>query len=146
MKTKVLILFLCVLLPLASMAPKVQAYAFDDLVSDTEQGNVNAQMALAFKYFNNDDKQAVYWYTKAAEQGDADAQVGLGNMYGGGEGVPKDYVIAYAWYNLAASQGNNDAQKFTDLLTDGMMTPNQIEEGQKLSRELYKKIYNKPSN
>ena len=44
-----------------------------------------------------DYKEAVKWYTKAAEQGDVDAQYNLGLMYYNGEGVPKDLVQAYAW-------------------------------------------------
>ena len=37
-----------------------------------------------------DKKQAVHWYTKAAEQGDADAQQNLSVMYARGEGVARD--------------------------------------------------------
>jgi TPR repeat protein len=37
------------------------------------------------------DKQAVYWYQKAAEQGLAEAQYNLGFMYVNGKGVLKDY-------------------------------------------------------
>jgi TPR repeat protein len=38
-----------------------------------------------------DYKQAVYWYQKAADQGDAKAQSNLGIMYAFGKGVLKDY-------------------------------------------------------
>ena len=40
-----------------------------------------------------------------AEAGDANAQYNLGVMYAKGEGVPEDYVRAYACYNIAAAQG-----------------------------------------
>ena len=30
-------------------------------------------------------------------------QYALGFMYDYGEGLPDDYVLAYAWYNLAAA-------------------------------------------
>ena len=50
------------------------------------------------------------WYKLAATQGDADAQVNLGNMYGKGEGVAQDYAEAMRWYKLAAAQGDLDAQ------------------------------------
>jgi TPR repeat protein len=40
-----------------------------------------------------DDKQAVYWYQKAADQGYAEAQSNLGVAYTIGEGV-KDYKQA----------------------------------------------------
>ena len=57
-----------------------------------------------------DYKQAVKWYTKAAEQGNADAQFNLANMYFNGQGVPQDYKQAVKWYTKAAEQGDADAQ------------------------------------
>ena len=41
-----------------------------------------------------DYKTAVKWYTLAAEQGNADAQVNLGDMYRKGDGVQQDYKTA----------------------------------------------------
>ena len=56
----------------------------------------------AFKLFTDatnqgvtqDYKQAVKWYTLAAEQGDTDAHFNLGVMYERGEGVIQDYKQA----------------------------------------------------
>ena len=48
--------------------------------------------------------------TKAATQGDADAQYNLGFMYDEGRGMPKDDKKAVEWYRKAAKQGNADAQ------------------------------------
>ena len=45
-----------------------------------------------------------------AEQGDADAQYFVGNMYRQGLGVPQDYKTAVKWYTLAAEQGYALAQ------------------------------------
>ena len=39
-----------------------------------------------------DDKEAVKWYRKAAEQGDASSQYLLGWMYSNGRGVIKDDI------------------------------------------------------
>ena len=47
---------------------------------------------------------------RAAEQGDAEAQFGLGAMYYTGKGVPQDYKKAIQWYRKAAEQGNAEAQ------------------------------------
>ncbi len=44
-----------------------------------------------------DDRQAVAWYHKAAEQGQVDAQSNLGAMYDNGKGVPQDDRQAVAW-------------------------------------------------
>ena len=53
---------------------------------------------------------AASWYRKAAEQGDAVAQVNLGVMYRDGQGVPQDYAAAVSWYRKAAEQGYANAQ------------------------------------
>ena len=53
---------------------------------------------------------AVKLYTKAAEQGDADAQFNLGDMYEKGDFVPKNDVEAVKFYKKAAEQGHVKAQ------------------------------------
>lgn len=58
-----------------------------------------------------DDVQAVAWYRKAAEQGDADAQFNLGWMYETGRGVARNDARARAWYTEAAKQGHERAKK-----------------------------------
>jgi hypothetical protein len=54
--------------------------------------------------------EAVKWYRKAAEQGDAVAQNNLGVMYKKGRGVTQDYAEAVKWYRKAAQQGYARAQ------------------------------------
>jgi uncharacterized protein len=53
-----------------------------------------------------DHGQALVWFRKAANQGNALGQVSLGWMYQDGEGVVQDYKQAVAWYHKAANQGN----------------------------------------
>ena len=48
-----------------------------------------------------DKKQAVHWYTKAAEQDDADAQQNLSVMYARGEGVARDAAKSRYWARKA---------------------------------------------
>ncbi len=57
-----------------------------------------------------DDKQAVAWYLKAAEQGSVVGQCNLGFMYAHGYGVAKNYDKAVEWYRKAAEQDNPDGQ------------------------------------
>jgi uncharacterized protein len=45
-----------------------------------------------------------------AEKGDASAQLALGEVYEGGNGVPKNDDSAVKWYRKAADQGNADAE------------------------------------
>ena len=54
--------------------------------------------------------EAVRWYHKAADQGNANAQYSLGLMYHYGTGVPQSYEEAATWYRKAADQGNAAAQ------------------------------------
>jgi len=105
-----------------------------------EQGDADSRYILGNMYraghgVLQDYKKAVQWYTKAAEQGYASAQNNLGIMYALGEGVLKDTVTAYSWANIAAANGFSS--KLRELLTK-QMTPEQIAEGQKLSREMVK--------
>ena len=83
-----------------------------------------------------DHREAAKWYRKAAEQGHAGAQADLGRMYGIGMGVPQDYVQAYAWSNIAAVSGLEFAVKIRTVSIK-LMSPSQLEEAQKLSKELW---------
>jgi uncharacterized protein len=58
-----------------------------------------------------DPKQLVYWWTKAAKQGDVNAQLWLGAFYEQGQyGIERDYFKAFKWLAMAAKQGQPDAQ------------------------------------
>lgn len=58
-----------------------------------------------------DPKQMVYWWTKAAEEGNVYAQLWLGVFYEQGrDGVKRDYMKALKWLSMAAKQGQPDAQ------------------------------------
>ncbi|MFT5448247.1 MAG: TPR repeat protein [Gammaproteobacteria bacterium] len=111
-----------------------------------EQGNAGAQYNLALMYYEGHGvpanyAEAVKWFRLAAEQGDADAQNNLATAYLNGKGVPEDYVHSYAWLNMSAAQGNKLASLKKSILRE-RMTPAQIAEAQKLSRELCAKIPN----
>ena len=54
---------------------------------------------------SEEDEEAVEWYRKAAAQGNAHGEYGLGQMYGKGEGVPKDRAQALS-HTLRAAQLN----------------------------------------
>ncbi len=61
-------------------------------------------------YDRGDYAEAVKWYRKSADQGNALAQLNLGFMYNEGQGVPQDYAEAVKWYRKSADQGNAPAQ------------------------------------
>ena len=56
------------------------------------------------------DKQAMAWFQKAANQNNPLAQFNLGNVYREGRGVAQNYQQALAWYQKAANQGLASAQ------------------------------------
>jgi TPR repeat protein len=101
-----------------------------------EQGEFAAQNVLGLMYLkgrgvSQNDFEAAKWFRKAAEQGDPwspSAQSVLGTLYEDGHGVPQDYVLAYMWYNLGGAEAARDY-----LATK--MTPDQIAEAQRLTRE-----------
>jgi uncharacterized protein len=107
------------------------------------QGDTMAQYNLGVMYASGQGvpqnyAEASKWYRKAADHGDAPAQFNLGSMYAKGQGVRQDYVLAYAWFHLAASRfpvtERESAQRNRDHVAS-KMTPAQIAEAQKLSRE-----------
>ena len=78
--------------------------------------------------------EAIKWFRKAAEQGNAEAQNNLGHMYEEGQGVTQDFVEAQMWYNLAAAKGDENARKNRDIVA-GKMTPDQTAKAQRLATE-----------
>ena len=75
--------------------------AFKEALPLAKQGNSRAQAVLGLLYWdgvggaNKDYKTSVAWFKKAAMQGDATGQYGLGNAYYLGYVVPKDYRLAF---------------------------------------------------
>ncbi len=129
--------------------PQSDIYAVYWLTKAAKQGHVNAQFSLGDLYRHGggeeiprDYKQTLYWYTKAAEQGLALAQYNLGHIYEYGQEGPLDYKQAFFWYTKAAEQGHYFAKEDRDMMLE-KMSQSQIEEVQKLSKELYEKINNK---
>ena len=57
-----------------------------------------------------DAAAAAAWYLRAAEQGNAEAQLAIAGLYYQGEGVPRNYTTALQWFRAAASQGSATAQ------------------------------------
>lgn len=88
--------------------------ALDKLRKAAEQGNALAQLNYASNLLSTRGKEAateaLAWFTRAAEQGMADAQHNLGLMLYEGKLVPEDMVAAYAWMSLAAAQEHKKAK------------------------------------
>jgi len=98
------------------------------------QGDAEYEDELAGQYltgeFNDipqDYIKATEWYTKAAEQGNVDAQFHLGQLYALGRadyGSQPNYTKAIEWYTKAAVQGNAYAQfDLGEIYTEGSGVP-----------------------
>lgn len=58
-----------------------------------------------------DYAEAAKWYRITAENGDAWAQLKMGQFYRDGKGVPADPQEAVRWFRRSADQGNGEAQQ-----------------------------------
>ncbi len=104
-------------------------FAYRDAAS---RGYAPAQNELGKIYqfgllgINQDSKQALQWYLKAAtpnlnasnslKDGYAPAQQNVGTIYLVGDGVQKDSTEAFKWFKMAAEQGNVESQFHLGLL------------------------------
>ncbi len=106
---------LCVFSCLFATPPFGSAQSITELKSKAEDGDVQAQLALAKAYdlgegVPKDKEKAAQWLEKAAEHGNVFAQVSLGGIYSLGAGVPKNYAAAVRWWKKAADQGDITAE------------------------------------
>lgn len=84
---------------------------FVRLLAEAQSGVVTAATAVAGAYFHGRGTMtnlsaAVYWYRRAAEAGDADAQSSLGLCLLRGYGCETNRTGAVEWYRKAAEKGN----------------------------------------
>ncbi|HEX3486157.1 MAG TPA: tetratricopeptide repeat protein, partial [Micropepsaceae bacterium] len=85
--------------------------AYELLEPLARSGNAAAQARLARMYANGfavtaDQKQAVLWYRRAAEQNDPDGMAFLGFKLEHGDGVAQDLAEAKRWYEKAVAAGS----------------------------------------
>jgi len=80
---------------------------------DEAQANYGVGLLYSIK---KEYQEAFKWFTKAAEQGHAGAQLNLGLMYYNGEGIPKDHKEAAKWLTKSAEQGRADAQAYLSTM------------------------------
>ena len=147
-----LALSLFVSLAVQTQIASATGMAIPELLALAEADNTMAQKALGKRYalgsedVTRDLSQAVFWYTKAADKGDAEAQQYLGYAYGRGLGVPQDWVQAHMWFNLVgkvsrkkvAPQEKEQAEQNRKFV-ETKMTLKQIEEAQTMANEWLEK-------
>jgi len=76
-----------------------------------DHGSVEAQVKLAeIAIFDEKYEEAFVWFSKAADQDDADAAFNVGSLYYLGQGIPKDEAKAVEYYRKAARLGMPEAK------------------------------------
>ena len=60
----------------------------------------------------------------------------VANMYKEGLGLPESFARSFAWFNVAAASGDEEAKSARELMRK-KMTPDQVAEGQRLSRSFF---------
>lgn len=104
------------------------------------QGHAKAQDELGLLYYSERNfRQAAVWIPKAAEQGMPNSQNQLGLMYYKGEGVAKNYKLAYKWVSLAVLRGGNEEAIKAMKFLIKTLSVKQIALGQSLADEWLKK-------
>ena len=103
-----------------------------------EQGHAEAQYKFGIYCGEGgvkDYAEMIKWYHRSANQGYAKAQYSLGRCYAKGQVVTRNLVEAYKWCNLsnASMSFNYDVEELSRIKQ--MMTPDQIAEAEKLTRE-----------
>ena len=168
----------CIFLSVFCVFTQARFLSLDDLIDSTtnrgislrfllksaQQGDANAQLELAGVYFrghyskglgtqvSDELKQSLYWFTEAANRGNADAQVILGTIYCCSNSwnfeakqgflfksplVKRDWAKAFDWFNKAADQGNVVAQyRVASMLLEGTVIEKNMARGLALLRTL----------
>ena len=83
---------------------------------EVERGNDEFYILYAegFRYgifgLEEDAKKAIYWYKKAAQKNDPQAQFNIGEIYLNGEGIQSNHIVAKEWFEKSSAQGHAESQ------------------------------------
>ena len=99
----------------------VEAAPLAQLEQMAQASDPAAQYALGRRYATGDgvsldDRKAVSWFIKAAEQGYIPAESKLGSFYYNGRGVPQNFNEAYRWAVLARASGDDTSKTLVPLV------------------------------
>jgi TPR repeat protein len=78
----------------------------------TAQYNMGIILETGYLWINKDEKQALEWYRKAANQGCAEAKTAVGICLYKGVGIEPKLSDALSWLKEAAAQGDQRGQLF----------------------------------
>ena len=144
MKRQVICIVLGVCIAVGGIALGDEPFDFQQLVTDAENGNARSQYELGVQYRAGTQVEKNYalalkWLTRAAMQGQVDAQLGVAVCYNNGEGTLPDRIKAYAWYLVASMNGNEHA-RVKQRIYASTLNKRQLIEGQKLAKTIAERI------
>ncbi len=116
------------------------------LLTSAGQGFAPAQTITGQLYLTDfmgkkNPQEAVKWFKKAADQGDAQALFSLGGCYLNGDGVIKDEIEAYALFNVAGI--TNEKAREVLKIFETLLTTEARLVGQQRAKQLQKDIESK---
>ncbi len=120
-------------------AAKVEAWKVLALQGDAEAQFTVGQYYCCGKRPRYDNVKALFWFCKAAKQGQRDAMTEVGKMYEfeyefEGSVIPRDHAMSYAYYSLAMLQGSDGAREYREALMP-RMTENEKEKANVLLKK-----------
>ena len=133
---------------LADLTKGVEAYKRGDFVrahheflAPARQGQPRAQFSIALLYLRGQGVEqntavAMRWLRMAANRGDGEARLVLGDLYL--KGPPPDYVKSYMWLILALVNLRGPQRKIAFSLRKqaaGNLTPEQIERAKQMAQD-----------
>lgn len=86
-------------------------------LEDAKKERPSAQYYIGMCYLlgicvEQNNKEAISLFTKAAEKGAVFAQYRLGKLYAGCDGIEQNSALSFKWFLKAAEQGHLSAQRF----------------------------------
>lgn len=82
-----------------------------------------------------DYNDAYQYWESLAKEGVPEAQYNIGRMHAYGEGVPKNYAVAYAWFLRAEKNGAPEATDALSQLLD-FVSRDEISEAESMARDI----------
>ena len=131
--------------------PKKAVEFYEATLARAENGDADAQNDIGHSYWSGngapkDIREAIKWFTKAAEQGHPVAQYNVGFNHDHVSENLRDPVIAYKWYTICFKNSADisykaitaEAKSSRDILSK-KMTAEQIAKAEALAEEMIKK-------
>ena len=97
------------------MTEEIKKFNFKETFEKAQNGDPQEQLELAEAYaygyepLEQNFEEAMKWYKASAQQGNAEAQFELSEMFSNGLGVNRDTTQATFWLKRSAEQGYNPA-------------------------------------